>query len=1014
MTVMGSTPDMRDAPRVYTIPAGVSFLDALAEGVLARYPDPAALAELRILLPNRRSARALEAAFLRQAKMDALLLPRIDVLGDLEEEVLEATLAQPHDRLMQAPAIDPVERMLLLAPLVAAFLEKTQAARPSGTQIHALTAALARLADALALGDADLAGLDDVVPEELSAHWQRIAAFLQILHDSWPAILAERGRIDPGARQVVLLRALRQAWAATPPPFPVIAAGSTGSVPATAELLALVARLPQGCVVLPALDRALDDEAWESLTTQECLTHPQYQLARLLARIGVKRGEVADWPAPRVTTATKRPGHQARLTLLSAALHPDRLAPCAPETADRAREGLGLIICHDRREEALAAALLLRETLETPNRTAALVTPDRALAEAVHDQLQRWGILVDDSAGRALATTPVGTLLELVLEAVAEDFAPVPLLALLKHPLVRLGERPAAIRTFARRLDRYRKSGRWLLRGPRVGGGLTGLIREAEALTLADEDLARLRRLQEIFTPLLACAKDKDALHPLSSWVAAHLAVLEALARDENGRCDRLWSRESGEAASRLMADVTQAAAQASLAFALDQYRGFLAGLVADTVVRRPYGGHPRLMILGTIEARLLHPDRLVLAGLNEESWPPAVAVDPWLNRRMREAVGLPQPERRIGQAAHDFYSAAAAPEVFLLRAEKIDGVQTTPARWLQRLSVLLPDLDSAGRRHPLLERLRALDRPEHVTPCPVPAPAPPPTLRPKKISVTAVERLMRDPYAFYARHILNLQPLDALDAEPDALARGNLLHDILHRYLADRLARAPGTNDAEYARLLALAEDRFAAFAPRPLVQALWWPRFRRLARAFIDRITRDEARGRHPVLLEKEGSLALLNDQIVLTAKADRIDKLGDDPGEPAFVIIDYKTGSAPDDKRLRSGFAPQLPLEGWIFAKGGFLTEDGTVLSGQVASLEFWKLQGYGDKPLDCKVVTDVALRIDDARRLAPTFLERYLLASHPFYPAPHADFPAYPEYAHLAREAEWWGRVAGDAP
>ncbi len=1013
MTDKRIAPSLRDTPRVYTIPAGVSFLDALAEGLLARHPDPAELAELRILLPNRRSARALEAAFLRHAKTDALLLPRIDVLGDLEEEVLEATLAQPRDWLLEAPAIDQVERMLLLAPLVAAFLEKTQAVKPSGTQIHALSAALARLADALALGDADLAGLDGVVPTELSAHWQRIAAFLQILRDSWPAILAERGRLDPGARQVALLRALRQAWAATPPRFPVIAAGSTGSVPATAELLALIARLPQGCVVVPALDRMLDDESWESLVKENRLTHPQYQLARLLARIGVRREDVADWPSPRVAAATSRPGHHARLALLSAALHPERLESCAPDTANQACDGLALIICQDQREEALAAALLLRETLETPDRTAALVTPDRALAEAVHAQLQRWGILIDDSAGRPLATTPVGTLLTLVLEVVAEDFAPVPLLALLKHPLVRLGERAAAIRFFARRLDRHRKSGRWLLRGPRVGGGLSSLIREAEALDLAGEDIARLRRLEEVFAPLLALVRDKDADHPFSSWVVAHLEVLEALAADEKGRPDALWSREAGEAALRLMTDLTQAP-PSPLTFGLDQYRSFLAGLVAETVVRRPYGGHPRLMILGTIEARLLHPDRLVLAGLNEESWPPAVAVDPWLNRRMREAVGLPQPERRIGQSAHDFYSAAAAPEVFLLRAEKIDGIQTTPARWLQRLSVLLPELESMGRRHPLLDQLRALDRPQRVVPCPVPAPAPSPALRPKEISVTAVERLMRDPYAFYARHVLRLQPLEPLDAEPDALARGNLLHDILHRYLADRLKRDPEAIDAEYARLLAIAEEAFAAFASRPLVRALWWPRFGRLAQAFLARIAADEAQGRHPVLLEKEGRLSLLAGRIQLTAKADRIDRLGHDPDEPVFAIIDYKTGSAPDEKRMRSGFAPQLPLEGWIFARGGFLAEDGRAFSGQVASLEFWKLKGYGDEPLVCWAVKDAALRIDDARTRAPHFLERYLLGDHPFYPAPHADFAAYPEYLHLAREAEWRGLATGETP
>jgi len=41
----------------------------------------------------------------------------------------------------------------------------------------------------------------------------------------------------------------------------VIAAGSTGSMPATAKLLATIAHLRHGAVVLPGLDTDLDAEA---------------------------------------------------------------------------------------------------------------------------------------------------------------------------------------------------------------------------------------------------------------------------------------------------------------------------------------------------------------------------------------------------------------------------------------------------------------------------------------------------------------------------------------------------------------------------------------------------------------------------------------------------------------------------------------------------------------------------------------------------------------------------------
>ena len=1012
MTAAAASRSDAGAPRLYAIPAGVSFLDALADGVLRRFPDPLALADVRILLPNRRSARALEAAFVRRSGAEALILPRIEVLGDLEEEVLEATLGRGQDHLVVPPAIGDAERLVLLAPLVARFLQLTGRSRPAGAEIHALSRALARLADSLALADADLSGLESLVPEDLSRHWQQIATFLGIVRDHWPEILAARGRLDRGARQVLLLRALKEAWAAEPPAFPVIAAGSTGSVPATAELLALVARLPDGCVVLPALDSELDDEAWAALAAEDHLTHPQYQMARLLERIGCTRAELRPWPVPAVEEALADPALGARRRLLTAALHPRALHPLPADVATAARDGLTLIACHDRREEALVAALLLRETLERPGRTAAVVTPDRALADAVHAELQRWGITVDDSAGEPLTTTPVGGLVSLSLEVVAEDFAPVPLLALLKHPLLGLGETKETVRAFARRLDAFRNRDDWLLRGPRVAGGLGGLIREAERLAVAPEDLARLRRLAEIFAPFASDGGDGDA-RPLGDWVAAHLAVLEALAADETGAADRLWAGEAGEAAARLFAELGEAG-EDDWRLTLAQYQGFLAGLMAETPVRRPWGGHPRLMILGTIEARLLQPDRLVLAGLNEGSWPPAVAVDPWLNRRMRAAIGLPQPERRIGQSAHDFYAAAAAPEVFLLRAEKIDGVQTTPARWLQRLSVLVPDLAEAGSRHPMLRLARGLDRPAVPKPAPVPAPSPPPELRPKEVSVTAVEMLMRDPYSFFARHILALRALEELDADPHAGTRGILLHAILHRYMAARQTGGAGSPEAELARLVAEGEKAFAALAGRPQVQAVWWPRFLALARAFIDEVARDEEAGRHALLLEREGRLTLLDGRVTLTARADCIDRLEDGPDGAQFVVVDYKTGELPAPTRMRAGFAPQLPLEGWILERGGFAAPDGTPLAGRVAGLEFWKLKGHGRTPLERAPVKDPTDRIADAAARAPSFLERFLLAGHPFLPAPHEEYAAYPEYRHLLREEEWRVHLEGQVP
>src|SRR5262249_21326529 len=133
----------------------------------------------------------------------------------------------------------------------------------------------------------------------------------------------------------------------------------------------------------------------------------------------------------------------------------------------------------DRAEEARAIALAMRETLEQPDRTAALVTPDRGLARRVAAELGRWRIAVDDSAGLPVLETLPARFVRLLLETAQSDFAPIPLLGLLKHPLFRvwtdLPKQWKAISTLERRG----------LRGARPIGGAAGI--KAKLVELDEE-----------------------------------------------------------------------------------------------------------------------------------------------------------------------------------------------------------------------------------------------------------------------------------------------------------------------------------------------------------------------------------------------------------------------------------------------------------------------------------------------------------------------------------------------
>ena len=1031
------------APAVFTIPSGVAFVDALAAGLLAESRgDPLALAGATVLLPTRRAVRALREAFLRLSGGRPTLLPRLRPLGDVDEEDLAfdpaagAGWPAPEDL---PPAIPGLRRQLLLTRLVLAGprhgdITPDQAARLAGE--------LARLLDQVHTERLDFAGLAALVPDAFADHWRITLDFLKILTEKWPLVLAAEGAIDPAERRNRLLEAQARAWAADPPAGPVVAAGSTGSIPATADLLAAVAALPRGRVVLPGLDRDLPAALWPALPP----SHPQYGLGRLLARLGVAPAAVPDWPAatpqpvpppavsppldegrqsqqgerePGITvvstaptsrnsaassppslrgrdrvggdvaTAPMSPSSPARAALINLALRPaEGLAAWQGAAVEPdATENVWRLDCPGPQEEALSVALVLRQALETPGRTAALVTPDRGLARRVAAEMRRWDLEVDDSAGTPLDQTPPGGFLRLCARLVGEAFAPVPLLAALKHPLAALGRPPGAFRAAVRRLEVA------VLRGPRPGPGIEGLrqalsTRHAGVTALLDD-------LERAVAPFAGRLAGGPVLLP--DVLRDHVAFAEALAAgpDQDGAA-RLWAGEAGEAAAGFVAELAESASDFDPVTPA-AYPALLDTLGEGRVVRPAHGRHPRLHIWGPLEARLQHADVMVLSGLNEGTWPPETGANPWMSRPMQSAFGLPLPERRIGLAAHDFAQAFAAPAVVLTRAERVEGTPTVPSRWLLRLETLLGAgrLSAAGQGW--RDWQRALDRPAAIRPRPAPEPRPPVAARPRRLSVTQVETWMRDPYAVYARHVLGLRALDPLDADPGAADYGTIVHDVLDRFLRDHAAGPVPADAAE--RLIDTGRQVFADHIGRPGVWAFWWPRFLRIAHWFV--ATEAERRSRiAATVTEARGELTVdaPAGSFTLTAVADRIDRLRDG----TLAIIDYKTGAPPTQKEVTAGFAPQLPLEAAIAAAGGFKD----VPAAPVAELDFWRLRG-GDP------AGEVRRAGDDPATLAEEALEGLvrLIAAFDFpetaYRArPHPEHaPRYSDYQHLARVKEW---------
>ncbi len=947
-----------ERPRVYTVPPHLGFVDALARGLLdLAGGDQMLLARARVLLPNRRAVRALTEAFVRLSD-GGLLLPRMTPIGDLDDDALAAETPG----LDLPPPFDPCERRLRLAQLVR---------RGSTRRGDAVTAV-----EALRLGDALASALDALTAEEvpadalealdldgLSAQFQVTLEHFRSVREHWPAVLAATGTSDAVARRAAVLDALAAEWRLAPPAGLVVAAGITVAPPPLARLLGVVARLPDGQVVLPGLDAAMADDEWDTIDEG----HPQFVLKRLLDAMSVGRGEVGNWGAavPEGRTAVV-----ARAMSLAAFTSTWREGVAAGALA-----GVRTAVATTPDEEAEAIALALRQVLETEGKTGALVTPDRALARRVAAHLRRWGIVIDDSAGQPLASLPPGTLLQALAEAAAAGFAPVPLLAVLKHPLVRRGPERLAWLDRVRLLD-------LALRGVRPLPGLAGV-----GLRIDDEALA------EWWT---AAA---EMLQPLAELFARREcdlgAVIEVL-RDTGERLagDELWRGPAGGALADLVAALT------SHGRLLDPFDPadappLLAAFLKDVPVRPAYPLHPRLAIYGTLEARLQRADLVVLGGLNEGVWPPTPAPDPWLPPKVRIELGLGGPQRGIGLAAHDFVQAMGAPEVLLTRARRDDSAPTVASRLWLRLSALAgPELVHDDE---LLGWARALDRPAEVVPAPRPEPAPPVVLRPRRISVTRAEALRADPFSYYAGSMLKLRLLSPLDESPTAGERGSDLHKVLQTWTE----RGGGDDLHEIA-----AEMLRSKWAGHPLMQALWAPRVRRALDWVLAEAAEWNDAGWTALAAEAKAVKQLANG-ITLEGRADRVDR--DRAG--SLAIIDYKTGAPPSHAQVEGGFALQLGLLAWLFENGGAEA----LPSAEVRALRFWKLgggrtPGYAKNPLlhyrdETPVADHVALVMRAFDKLAADFL----LGDKPFTAKLHPEHAArYRDHDHLARVAEWQAR------
>ena len=854
-----STFPMSEPSGLFSLPAGAPFIPTLIPWLLESF-SPERLAQGIVFVPNQRGVSAMKTALEPFLRTPPLVLS----LGHMHESAPLIARVQKHFPLPQQ-----VAQNVFHDHMATQWFEEHPC---DGTGV----AILSHFAELFAQGireEADWSRLDQMIPENLSLHRQQGLQSLEELLAIAQRIIATEG-YPPNLYHRWFVDSLTKAWETEPPKGPLIFAGTTVSQLAIRRLIESLWGRDLATVILPGYPTGSPADGLSTCPP----THPTYVMEQLVSSLGKPPTPL---PIPesyeaRSLTIQQLQQHMFPLTYASQGKRREKQPLTLPN--------LKIYTAKSPTQEISMIAQWVREAVQEKRPSIAIVLNDRDMIEGLKATLEPEGILLSNPLGIPLRQTPLGHLGETLLTLPLENWALIPFLSLMKNRLCH-----PEIRELRETLEVFEKE--QLRHFP-----LQNDIRPFMSRGSTNPLKALFERAQQAFGSFWS---SQGKALPLGQWCHYHrqalLGVMDPALHDSQvfKVLTETWTLWSSLETKKLMT--------------LEEYSHFFIhqGLKTTLEDREE---HPMVHLMGPLEARLLHADRLIIPQFNEGIWPRTPTISPWLGERARQNLCFSPQEQRVGQSAHDFLRCLTAREVFITRSLHEGEGPTKPSPWLTRLQLALgpqwPQVNASFEGSSTgVAAAKRTSQPETFTPPQVPL-----KHKPLKFSATGLEKFLNNPYAYYASHILKLKPLEPFGYMMTPARYGQLLHRLMHRFIEQPRAHQ------SLESLLSMSKQLRINAALSPLQNH----RFQKTLGLIFKQHVQD-LKETTQFFGEIQGEIPLTvgDHSLRLHARADRLDHLpsGD------LKVIDYKTGAIPSGKNIEGFTAIQLLLEALILEKGGF---------------------------------------------------------------------------------------------